>query len=258
MDEKEILSEEKASCIPDDTDRRIMQALSDELSEITVSKELFERTLSAAKEQKNGKKKKAGRGQRFAGRMFAAAAAVLVIALGAELVQNAGNTKKNSGNKMAEGDFSDGIGYVQNAGEDWQFSSSASGSEGEGYCGDADASLWDGADVKDGSVDEPLQEPEQGGEWLYRELLAAFDAAGGAEDAVSDADGVAEEPPLSQESEGKLRSISWQRDGKELSCVIYGEDYRIVAVLWENGKMQSLELKDWVYAPQLWEMAVEQ
>ena len=29
MDEKEILSEEKASCIPDDTDRRIMQAVSD-------------------------------------------------------------------------------------------------------------------------------------------------------------------------------------------------------------------------------------
>ncbi len=256
MDEKEILSEEKASCIPDDTDRRIMQALTDELSEITVSKELFERTISAAQKQKNGKK--AGRGQRFAGRMFAAAAAVLVIALGAELVQNAGNTKKSSGNKMAGADFSDGIGYVQNAGGDWQLSSSASGSEEEGYYGDADGSLWDAADVKDGSVDESLQEPEQGGEWLYRELLAAFDAAGGGEDAVSDAGGVAEDPPLLQESEGEQRSVSWRQDGKELSCVIYGEDYRIVAVLWEDGKMQSLELKDWVYAPQLWEMAVKQ
>lgn len=114
MDEKEILKEEKAFCIPDDTDRKIMQALSGELSEITVSKELFERTLSAAKEQKNGKKRE--RGYHFAGRMFAVAAAVLLIALGVSLVQNKGNLRENLADGSIGGEFSNSMGHVQNAG----------------------------------------------------------------------------------------------------------------------------------------------
>lgn len=108
-------------------------------------------------------------------------------------------------------------------------------------------------DVSDGG----LPEPEQGGrEWLYDEMLAAFGTAAEAEDAVLDAEEADDEFPLPAETQEGVRSISWQQDGKELSCIIY-EDYRIVATLRENGAVQKLELRDWVYAPQLWELAAE-
>lgn len=68
----------------DGTDILIMQTLSDELSDITVSEELIARTLRAAEEKKKAgeERKKKARVYRIWGGALTAAAALLVIVLG--------------------------------------------------------------------------------------------------------------------------------------------------------------------------------
>lgn len=333
MDEPELM---------DETDLRIMQALSDELSDITASEELIARTLRAAEEQKaagkerneNGLKvaeeekrqrgaeenrqekeqksaersrekteqrhggenrKKKARVYRIWAGTLTAAAALLIVVLGVGAMQfgkkdasngysgsaanesmpNESMTDSASGglpgsmdnstmnepaadlNEAAKGEwediFSDGNSYEINDfhGSEIQDSKMPDRNETESadMTNEAEGSLDEEEPLPDR---EPVQETTQEGEenkdlWLYGELLAAFDAYGEAPEHGS-----------AGEIKGDARSISWQSDGRTLSCVIYQEDYRIAAALEENGVRREIVLENWAYAQELWELAGEE
>lgn len=324
-----------SSPIPDETDRKIMRALSDELSDITVSRELFERTLFAVQKkgrenagspdvslaqggaparsvqdsgaegksapngrgtnrtarsvQDSGAKRKKRWGYRVMGGIFTAAAAVLVVALGFEIAHNGGRFGKGAQENMTlSGGAPNAAKPAQNDTEDPHLNSAAQDGKGEGSSEPADEPSWDGImSVEDDFMKEdsqmpwedgmnaggsdfwedPASEPEQSGEWLRGELLAAFGTQkevgtqeeGEALPEADAGDGAQSVPPeeTAGAAEADVRYLSWQWEGTVLSCVIYGEDYRIVATLQEEGGTRRIELTDWVYAPQLWEMAEE-
>lgn len=227
----------------DNTDREIMQVLSDELSEIEVSEELIARTLLAAKNNaecqivlpnKNLRRERA-RPYRFLGGTIAAAVLLFVIfMLG---IQKRGMKEDADG-------FLD---YFSEA----DFQPNTSGGqqeivilEGEGTENPAD-----------------ISKTEDTGEWLYQELLAAFSAEGedssfsdaAINEELEESDDLVCSPEESKEEES--RKIVWQRGDRILTCVIYLPDYRIEAVLQEKDKVQQISIKDFVYAEELWEFA---
>lgn len=228
----------------DNTDREIMQTLSDELSEIKVSEELIARTLLAAGNNaecqivlpnKNLRRKRA-RPYRFLGGTIAAAVLLFVIfMLGVQ---------KRGMKEDADGFFD----YFSEA----NFQPNTSGGQQEGKV------ILEGEGTENPA---DILKTEDTGEWLYQELLAAFSAEG-EDSSFSDAaineeseesDDLVCSPEESKEEES--RKIVWQRGDRILTCVIYLPDYRIEAVLQEKDKMQQISIKDFVYAEELWEFA---
>lgn len=303
---KEMGMETNEPEVMDETDLRIMQALSDELSDITVSEELIARTLRAAKEQKKAgeerkekeqwgvgenRKKKKARVYRIWGGALTAAAALLIVVLGVgtmrlgrkdasneysgsaanESMMNgmdnasagqSGSMEDSTVNESAaitdgeakgewEDIFSDGNSYeindfhgneIQGSEiQDWNGTESADMTNEAGGSFDVEEPLPESGATQE-TPDETAAENERR---LYDELLAAFDTA---EEITPESDA---------ETKGDARSISWQGDGRTLSCVIYREDYRIVATLEENGVRRQIVLENWAYACELWELAGE-
>lgn len=224
----------------DTTDRKIMQALSDELSEIEVSKELVAKTLLSAGEDAESKImlphqntcKKGKYPYSFWGGTIAAAILLFVIL---------GIFVRQGGQKDEAEDFFDTM-----------FEPNMSGGRQEGK----EMLDWEG---EGNPADMPME--EDAGEWLYQELLAVFN--GEIEEFPSNAvineaeegDGgfISQEKLEGQES----RKMVWQREDKILTCVIYLPDYQIEAVLQEGEKTRQILIKDFVYAKELWELAAD-
>ncbi|MDE6874682.1 MAG: hypothetical protein K2P87_09535 [Lachnospiraceae bacterium] len=262
MYEEDILDEGKSARIQDDTDRCIVQALTDGLSDITVSRELFERTLSAAKKQKDIKREK-NRIRRVWGTLLTAAAAVLVVVIGFGVVRSGEKKEWGSEDGMLSGSAQNSVDHAQQSvdkivggsgrpsGVDLDHDGSDGNVAGESQNESIDsvADCWgdDGGYIVEGAGQISVEE------WIYGELIAEFDADGGGElpppQEEADAD--------TGETAGQTRSISWTRGEKELSCVVYAGDHRIVATLREGESLRRLELRDWTYADQLWELARE-
>lgn len=230
----------------DTIDRKIMQALSDELSEIEVSEELIAKTLCSAggdaerevllPHQNTCKKGKYS--YSFWGGTIAAAILLFVI-LG--LFVNQGGRKDKAEDFFVQENFFD--------------TASKPGMSG-GQQENNGMLSWEG----EGSpADMPMEEDTR--EWLYQELLAAFNEE--IEEFPSDAvtnEAEGSDGSISQEKlEGReSRKIVWQREDKILTCVIYLPDYQIEAVLQEGEKERQILLEDFVYAKELWELAAEQ
>lgn len=260
MRENEILDE----AMQDATDRCIMQALTDGLSDITVSGELFERTLSAAK-KREGMKKERMRSRRVWGGLFTAAAAVLVVVLGFGVMRSGMKEGSDADGEIPSGSTLDGIENTQQSassikgGNDNSFGEGMAPDSFDG-CGTAavgnapcdsaggEADAWE--DGSGSIMEEPEQMPVE--EWLCGELLAEFDADGGEEMPPQEGAGAD-----TGDVDGRTRSISWVRGDKEIFCVIHADDRRIVATLREGESLRRLELRDWVYADRLWELAGE-
>lgn len=250
----------------DETDLKIMQALSDELSEIEVREELIGATLRAAKREmgeeviplpnkntQDGAQKKRTHRYRFWGATITAAAVLLLITLGIGELQG--------GRKSAQdGDYGAYEMLTQN-----NFSGashrpdSVGGSAFEGSEVEADGMNGAGGDDLMNFV-SPKEEGTD--EWLYQELLAEFDriklesslSSGAPEPESVDGD-LEAGMTTGEEAKEKSRRIEWQGDGRTLSCMIYAPNYRLEAVLQEGEKEWRIVLDDWVYAKELWELA---
>lgn len=286
MREQKIVEEKKVPGLWDDTDRRIMRALADELSEVTVSRDLLERTLANARKQKETNRKKT-KGYRILGGMLAAAA-VLAVAVGVWGGARGGKKMEgmlqgtSSGNaansvEMTEGSENGKFWDLNHAGSDNVFGDvgavedrfsgdggcdnvglaedgfpGKAGCDGTGLAEDGfpGNSEGDGSNYADNfpPEQEPQEKPDT--KWLYLELLALFDEEGL---------GVKVEGELPKDAavaeEEAVRRISWQEEGREISCVVYPKDHRVVATLLEGDRMRRLELDGWVYADTLWELA---
>lgn len=303
---KEMNTKRNEAEAMDGIDLLIMQTLSDELSDITVSEELIAKTLRAAEEQRKAGENRAEREQRDAeekrgkkrahvyriwGGALTAAAALIIVVLGVGAMrledrkasneytgsmaggdmmngteglyaeQDGGvesspmNEPEGISNEEMKGEWEDGFAGQNSYETDQAYPEEIQSSEIRGWSVTESADMTDEAEGGFGAA-EPFPEKEVGkeitdnvsgenGAWLYDELLAAFDTA---EKAT---------PEFVGELKGETRSISWQSDGATLSCLVYREDYRIEAVLEENGVKRTIVLENWVYARELWELAGE-
>lgn len=257
MREQKIVEEKKVPALFDDADRRIMQALADGLSEVTVSEALRKRTLAAAQKQKEARRKKATGYRVFFGML--AAVAVLAIAVG--IWGSARGGRKMEGERNGAASSENTMNHVE-------MMEGSAGGEFLNRDDTGQGNFWDDpkgtfGNVGDGEADgdnlggyfPAEQEPQEisDTEWLYRELLALFDENG------SDGEDVAgkgeETKDVSVAEDGEVRHISWQEDGKEISCEALQEGHYIVVTLREGNQTRSLELNEWLYGDILWELA---